>query len=300
MSHRSTHTFQILVAIAALAAAGYAVYYDAHQRALRASVPPEAPHVSLAPDSLSALSAIIYDPSTGQVLFEKNAEMQLPLASLTKLMTTDTALSTMSPTTTVRITKEALRADGSSGFKPGQTWPLGKLIKYGLLVSSNDAMAAVAESGGGQVFIDRMNAYAKEIGMTQSYFLNPSGLDLTSSTAGAYGSAHDMALLASAVYKQYPSFLENTLRSNTDSFGKVVGLPTAAPLFDVPGLIGAKTGYTDLAGGNLVAVFDGTLGHPLVAVVLHSTEKGRFDDMKTLIAAARSDQAPSGQLAENK
>ena len=59
-----------------------------------------------------------------------------------------------------------------------------------------------------------------------------------------------------------------------------------APLQNIPGFIGAKTGYTDLAGGNLVAVFDIDIGHPLIAVVLGSTEEGRFTDIETLINAA--------------
>ena len=67
---------------------------------------------------------------------------------------------------------------------------------------------------------------------------------------------------------------------------------TAAPLQDIPGFMGGKTGYTDLAGGNLAAVFDLTIGRPVVAVVLHSTEAGRFADIRTLLAAARAALAP--------
>jgi D-alanyl-D-alanine carboxypeptidase len=64
-------------------------------------------------------------------------------------------------------------------------------------------------------------------------------------------------------------------------------IPTAEPILEFPGLIGAKTGYTDLAGGNLVVAFDLEIGHPVIAVVLGSTQEGRFTDMRALIEAAR-------------
>lgn len=65
---------------------------------------------------------------------------------------------------------------------------------------------------------------------------------------------------------------------------------TALPLSSLPGFVGAKTGYTDLAGGNLVVIFDIEIGHPLVAVVLGSTEQGRFDDIRTLAHAIRTNE----------
>ncbi len=246
--------------------------------------------ITLAPETLTARAAIVYDPSDGQILFSKNSEMQLPLASLTKLMTADTALSIMSATSSVRMSKQALATEGSSGFKVGETWPLGKLIRYSLLVSSNQGMAAVAESGG-QTFIEQMNAHAQDMSLAQTYFLDPTGLDLTTETAGAYGSVHDVAMLAADFYRSHPSYFESTLTPNSN---KIIGpnkialaAVTAAPLFDIPGLIGAKTGYTDLAGGNLVVIFDESLGHPLIAVVLHSTEQGRYSDIHALINAVR-------------
>ncbi len=250
--------------------------------------------ITLAPESLTARAAIVYDPSDGQILFSKNSEMQLPLASLTKLMTADAALSVMSATSSVRFSKQALATEGSSGFKVGETWPLGKLIRYSLLVSSNQGMAAVAESAGGQAFIEQMNTHAQDMSLAQTYFLDPTGLDLTTETAGAYGSPHDVAMLAADFYRSHPSYFESTLTPDSD---KIIGpnkialaAVTAAPLFDIPGLIGAKTGYTDLAGGNLVVIFDESLGHPLVAVVLHSTEQGRYSDIHALINAVRTQQ----------
>ena len=246
--------------------------------------------VTLAPDALRAQAAVVYDLTDGRMLYTKNEEVQLPLASLTKLMTTDTILDLSSATNTVQVSAAAVATEGDSGIRAGSAWKLDALLKYALTVSSNDAMAAVAESGGGKKFIDAMNKKAQSLGLAQSYFLDPTGLDVTQSVSGGYGSALDVAKLAGDVYAKHPGIFESTIRPNITYSGTddaVHGTPTAAPILDIPGLIGAKTGYTDLAGGNLVAVFDLSVGHPAAAVVLHSTQSGRFEDMRTLITAAR-------------
>jgi serine-type D-Ala-D-Ala carboxypeptidase (penicillin-binding protein 5/6) len=294
----SKNQFRIrLAAQVSLCVAAALLVFTNGQKFLAEKTVPEvqpAATFALAPDSLEAQAAVIYDPETGRVLYDKNAQMQLPLASLTKLMTADTALAQLSVNSSVRITDDSTKTINDSGdinLKSGQVWKAGDLIRYALLSSSNNAMAAVAESVGSTTFIHDMNANAKKLGLAQSYFLDPAGLDLTPGLSGAYGSARDMAILASAFYERYPSFFESTLlagKTFDSGDGLLHGKATAAPLLAIPGLIGAKTGYTDLAGGNLVAIFDVGLGHPLVAVVLHSSEQGRYDDIRTLITAARA------------
>jgi D-alanyl-D-alanine carboxypeptidase (penicillin-binding protein 5/6) len=249
----------------------------------------------LSPDVLTAKSAILYDPSNGRILFNKNADEQRPLASVTKLMTATVVLASKSPDTVVTITPEDLKPGGDwdGGLKVGQQVTLHELLRIGLIASSNDAMQAAASSLGDN-YIQKMNQVAIQLGLSKMYFLNPTGLDVNETTSGAYGSAYDVARLAAIFYKQNPNYLEQTQHSavaiEADN-GKVsVGHATAAPLLSIPGFIGAKTGYTDLAGGNLVALFDVEIGHPLVAVVLGSTQDGRFSDIKTLINAARNPQ----------
>lgn len=246
--------------------------------------------------ALHAESAIVYDPATGRILFEKNAEMELPLASLTKLMTADVVLARENPETSVVISSDhtaEVNDKGDMGLRAGQLWSVGELVRYGLFASSNNAMlaAAAAASIDGTSTVDAMNARARELGLTESHYYNPTGLDINAELSGGYGSARDVAVLASDFYAHNPAFFEVTMRPDA-SFGpggeQVLAEPTAAPIEDIPGILGAKTGYTDLALGNVVAVFDVELGHPLVAVVLHSTEEGRFDDIRTLIEAARS------------
>ncbi|TSC69324.1 MAG: beta-lactamase [Parcubacteria group bacterium Gr01-1014_56] len=245
--------------------------------------------IDIDPSLISAKAAIVYDPITKQVLFEKSADRRLPLASLTKLMSADAVLASIDSNQAVQITGENLKPTGDSGFRVGEFWKLGDLIKFGLVASSNDAMAAAAATLGGDV-VDRMNRRAKELGLTQTYFFNPTGLDLDVETAGAYGSVRDVAILAGAFLEQFPAQFEATASpsiSISTTHHVLEATSTATPLMSIPGLIGAKTGYTDLAGGNLVAAFDIEIGRPLIVAVLGSTRDGRFDDVKLLMLEAR-------------
>ncbi|HEY5383246.1 MAG TPA: hypothetical protein VIJ88_01685, partial [Candidatus Paceibacterota bacterium] len=134
------------------------------------------------------------------------------------------------------------------------------------------------------------NRDASQLGLSHTYFLNSTGLDLTADTSGAYGSAYDVARLAAAFLKQYPQYFElsSAPSISVEASGRTVTAnATTLPLQDIPGFIGAKTGYTDLAGGNLVMAYDVDINHPLIAVVLGSTEAGRFTDIRTLVDASR-------------
>lgn len=263
----------------------------AHVRIKQPTPPTQFPApISLPDNALQAKAAILYDPSTGRILFAKNAQKQLPLASLTKLMTAEAVLSHVAADTPIHITKKDLDADGDWGLRPGDTLPLFDLLKLGLIASSNDAMAAAAGSLGSN-YLETMNARASTLGLTKTYFLNPTGLDVSADSAGAYGSAYDVARLAATFFKEYPNYFTLTTHSKVSvqsGTRTLSAAATALPLRNLPGFIGAKTGYTDLAGGNLVAIFDLEIGHPLVAVVLGSTEQGRFDDIRTLVHAIRT------------
>jgi D-alanyl-D-alanine carboxypeptidase len=103
-----------------------------------------------------------------------------------------------------------------------------------------------------------------------------------------------MAVLMAAFLKEHPGLFEATANPSVSihSGSKVLeAQATALPLQNIPGLIAAKTGYTDLAGGNLVAAFDIHLGHPIIIAVLGSSRDGRFEDVRALIEAARKTAA---------
>lgn len=245
--------------------------------------------IEISEGALAARAAIVYDPMAERVLFSKNAGTPLPLASLTKLMAAQAVLSEHPNDVLITISREALKSEGDSKLRLGEVWSLHDLLTLGLVASSNDAMAAAAESVGGTI-VEAMNRTATRLGLTETYFLNPTGLDLDPETSGAYGSARDVAVLAANFLKHYPEFFEASAKQTVTVASEervLEATSTAAPLFSISGFIGAKTGYTDLAGGNLVAAFDVSLGRPLIVVVLGSTREGRFEDVKTLINAVR-------------
>lgn len=255
------------------------------------AAPTEEPlRVELPPESLIAQSAVLYDMRTNHVLYHKNGYAPLPLASLTKLMAAQAVLSIHSPETPVHITAKDLRTEGDSGFMVGQTVMLRDLIKLALVASSNDAMEAAAASLG-EESISKMNEAAAALGLTQTRFYNATGLDVDAATSGAYGSAYDVARLATIFYNQHPEFFELTTKPNV-TIGQggqtLTAEATTEPLQSIPGFVAAKTGYTDLAGGNLVAIFDLEPGFTVTAAVLGSTRSGRFADVRTLIEAARA------------
>jgi len=137
-----------------------------------------------------------------------------------------------------------------------------------------------------------MNTLAKEIGLAQTYFLNVSGLDVSSTLSGAYGSALDVARLFAFAVAHRPELFAGTARNGvllSEAGGETaLARNTNTALGSIPGLVMGKTGYTDLAGGNLAVVFEAGPARPVAAVVLGSTYEGRFADMRKLVAAARA------------
>jgi D-alanyl-D-alanine carboxypeptidase (penicillin-binding protein 5/6) len=252
--------------------------------------------------SLQAKAAYVYDMNTHKALYSKNETTVLPLASLTKVMTAVTALEQAPTSTIITIQKEHLAEDGDSGLLLGEHWSLENILKFTLVVSSNDGAAAVASSLGvtealspfsmtaRQDFIKKMNSNAARLGLTKMWFTNESGLDQQDGVSGGYASAYDMAHLFEYALNKYRSVFEPT---KEPLFGVVSedgivhnGRNTNVVSQKIPGLIAGKTGYTELAGGNLAIVFEAKPKHPVIVVVLGSTYDGRFSDITTLAEAA--------------
>lgn len=242
---------------------------------------------------LSAKAAVVYDLTTGKVLYEKNAEAQLPLASLTKLLTLYAAANTLSAKSPVVITHKATAVESASGLKEGDTFAFEDAARLAVVASSNDAAESIAEaatlaskSANGTALL--ANA-ASAIGLTQTYALNGTGLDENTSISGGYGSAHDIAVLAGALLAKIPAIMHATLESRVSAIswsGNSYTLENTNPeVAHIPGLMMSKTGYTDLAGGNLAVVFDAGVGHPVAVVVLGSTRDSRFTDVDQLVQA---------------
>jgi D-alanyl-D-alanine carboxypeptidase (penicillin-binding protein 5/6) len=120
-------------------------------------------------------------------------------------------------------------------------------------------------------------------------FTNATGLDVEGETlGGAYGSAHDVAMLLAYILKHHPDLIAATRepRLSVTALGGITHHieNTNVIAEDIPWLIGSKTGFTDLAGGNLAIVFDVGFSHPVVAVVLGSTKEERFSDIQEVVS----------------
>lgn len=240
--------------------------------------------------ALKAEAAYVFDVRTGKVLFARNEEAQLPLASLTKVMTA--------------LVASRMPGDTVIAYNTGEEWSLKELLDYTLMVSSNNGASAIAGAGGAilsqksdgteikdvDLFIKKMNEQANALRLSQTFYLNPSGLDVNETLSGAYGSAKDMTFLFAHILKEEPALMEATTYDSLP-FNSLNGTVHTAENTNIlaqtiPGLLASKTGYTDLAGGNLVIAFDAGPAHPIIVAVLGSSQEGRFMDVEKLIAAS--------------
>lgn len=252
----------------------------------------EAPN-AFAHVSIEAKAAIVYDLATGKVLYAKNADAQLPLASLTKLLTVYAALVVLSPDTPITISADALTSLGSHTFSKGQIFALSDLARLTLTASLNDGAAAIAQATAERENLsqsDMLAGAAAALELSQTYAVNGSGLDVNTAISGGYGSARDLAVLAGALVAQAPDIAAATTLASTQAVsqgGTTFRVTNTDPMVNsISRLLLSKTGYTDLAGGNLALVFDAGIQHPIAVVVLGSSQKARFTDGTALVAAA--------------
>lgn len=244
---------------------------------------------------LEGRAAIVYDLKTGETLWTKNEEAQLPLASLTKLLTVYAAADVLGDTSPVLLTASAMAAEGESGLMEGETFAFRDAARLALVASSNDAAAAIAEAAQkkkGVAGSALMASAAQAAHLTQTYAVNGTGLDEDERVSGGYGSAKDVALLAGELIRKKPALARATTE-NSVTVTSLEGVPhtlrnTNQEAVTVPGALLSKTGFTDLAGGNLVVVFDAGFDHPVAVVVLGSSREGRFADVSELIEATHA------------
>jgi len=253
--------------------------------------------------SIDAKAVYVYDLTEEKILFSKNENSQLPLASIAKLMTALVSSELIPEGTIIKIGESSIKIDGDNGFRVEELWKFKDLLDYTLLVSSNDGAHAIADTAGKFIndskyvdenphekFISKMNEKAVTLGLNQSYFINESGLDVNSTVAGGYGSAKDMSFLVEYIIYNHPKLLEatayNTLTFTSEDKFVYNAVNTNSAIGNIPGLIASKTGFTDLAGGNLVVVFDAGINHQIIVIVLGSSFDGRFTDIEKLVSAS--------------
>jgi len=250
--------------------------------------------------TLNATAAYVWDVRAQRALFKKNEKETLPLASITKLMTALVTHELISEMTDVTLPLTAIQQEGASGLVAGETLTIEELNELALMSSSNDAAFALANAAGAllgdrnptQQFVAAMNIRANELQLESLAFANTTGLDLDAITPGAVGSAKDVTFLLEHIIEEYPELIlitqEPTTRVYNSSGTYHDAENTNAIVGRIPNLLASKTGYTDLAGGNLTVAFNLGLDRPIIVTVLGSTRDARFTDVLTLIEAVQA------------
>ena len=211
---------------------------------------PCAPRAYPAGTDNAAQAAIVVHPETGTVLYEKNADTRLGIASTTKILTALVVLEHCALEESVEILPEYTAVEGSSMYlRAGETYTVEELLYGMMLVSGNDAAVALAchTAGSVQAFADLMNDKARALGMTGSAFQNPNGLD----AEGHYSTARDMAVLTCAAMANDTFCTIVSTRSATVGGQTLVNHNRLLRSYD--GAIGVKTGYTKASGRTLVS-----------------------------------------------
>ena len=201
-------------------------------------------------NAISAQKALVLDGVTGRVLYEKNADQQSLIASTTKIMTALIVCERCNVLDRMRIPREAVGIEGSSMYlKEGEILTIQELL-YGLMLSSgNDAAVALAIYCGGTVegFAELMNDKAHALGLQNTHFENPNGLD----SPGHYSTARDLAVLA-AYAMENPIFYQTVSTKNVTVGNRCLRNHNKL-LWQLEGADGVKTGFTKAAGRILVS-----------------------------------------------
>lgn len=207
--------------------------------------------------STSATSSILMDMDSGRIIYENNSHEVRSVASISKIMTAILAIESKKLDKTVKVSDVVLEAYGSGIYiKPGEKLTLQDLV-YGLMLrSGNDAALMIAEYVSGSVpkFVKKMNQKAQEIGMKQTTFHNPSGLD-EEDEVGNFSTAYDMAILTSyamknKTYQKIVGTKKYTLKTNKNTY---VWYNKNKLLTNYENTTGGKTGFTKKARRTLVS-----------------------------------------------
>ncbi len=231
--------------------------------------------------------ALIYDRASGKIMYEKNGNKQTPMASTTKIMTAIVVLENANLKDVVTIDSKAAGMGGSRlGLKKNDKITVNDLL-YGLMLrSGNDAAVALANHVGGSIegFAEMMNAKAKEMGLTNSHFVVPHGLD----NEGHYTTAYELAKMADYAlqiekFKEIVSTYSTTITIN--GYPKAIN-NTNKLLGSVAGVYGVKTGFTNGAGRCLVAACERDNLDIITVIIGADTNNQRTEDSKELIEYA--------------
>jgi serine-type D-Ala-D-Ala carboxypeptidase (penicillin-binding protein 5/6) len=232
---------------------------------------------------LSAKSALVYDLTNDKMLYEKNPQQKLPMASITKLMTAVVAIDHKKKDDSYFVPKEALVGENTMGLSEGEIFSLEELLYGVFMYSGNDAAETLAiNTMDRNDFIEAMNKKAKAIGLKNTNFTNPTGLQ---GDGEQYTTAYDLLVLSKYAIANYPQIVkassspEHHIEANSNH-----------PAYDLynqlnlvttyPGVKGLKDGYTPEAGLCLITYLD-YKDNKIIGIILGS--ENRREEMKSLL-----------------
>ena len=233
---------------------------------------------------LTSKSILVYDLSTGSVIFEKNSKTRMPMASLTKIMTAIIAMENPKTGGLYQVKNENLVGEDSMGLNAGEVLSLEELL-YGLLLpSGNDASEVLASNyePGRDEFIRAMNDKARALGLVDTRFSNPSGLQ---GDGTQYTTAYDLLVMTRYAMENYPQFNQIVstpyLNIPESTHHKEYNLYNETNLLTTyPGVAGVKTGYTPEAGMCLISYLN-YKDHKIISIILNS--ENRRTEMKEIL-----------------
>ena len=251
---------------------------------------PQKPNLDL--QTKAAISVKINEVGREKILFRKNIDQPLPIASLTKLMTAvivlenseDDSLSKKVIVSPKAASQEDVPVFGN--LKSGDKLSVKKLLELMLIYSSNDAAWALFEVIGQEYFVEKMNQKAEILGLENTRFVNPTGLDpenllynLDNLDYFNYSTARDLVKLAQYILKEHPLIFEISRKEPLYLIKDGI-----FDLFLTQKVIGGKTGYTDEAGGCILFVFKNDEGNLFINVILGTpSASARIAEMQKLI-----------------
>jgi D-alanyl-D-alanine carboxypeptidase len=230
---------------------------------------------------LSAVAVIAMDVQTGQILYQKNIHERLAPASTTKIMTAIISSEHFSDAELLTVPSQALVGGSTMGLQAGESLTYRSLL-YGMMLNSgNDAAFTIAMNypGGYDAFIAKMNQRISELGLADTHFDNPAGFD----SPTHYSSAYDLLQIGKeAMVNAKLGKVFSTKETSVTSIDKTQThvLKNLNKLLNEDGVIGIKTGTTEMAGESLVGLVEKN-GHTLLTVMLNSQD--RFGEMRNLI-----------------
>ena len=239
-----------------------------------------------APPQIAGKAWILVDADTGKIIVEHNADQRLPPASLTKMMTayvtaTELKRGTVKMSDMVRVTVKAWKTHGSRMFiREGTRVSLEDLLRGMIVDSGNDASVAISQhvAGSEDAFVDMMNQQAARLGMTNTHYMNATGLP----NENHYSTAHDLAKLAVALIEHYPKFYK-IFSEKYFTYNNIRQPNRNELLWRDPSVDGVKTGHTEEAGYCLVASAV-RHGMRLVSVVMGThSENARATESQKLL-----------------